>query len=148
MAKRWNEEEIKILKEEYHFADINKLSEKIGRKVSCIQQMAFKLGLKRGQLTNKRKLKHDISWLKKNYGIYSNRTLAIYLGTSVKYVKKLGIKYGLSKSGQYYAECLEHRKANHYRYVKAWRERNPDKVKEHNRRYIEKKKYESDKAKG
>lgn len=114
MAKRWSDEEIKILKAEYHFADMDELSRKIGRRVSCIHQKAFVLGLKRGQLTNRKKLKYDIEWLKKNYGKYSNKTLAIYLGTKEGYVKKLAIKYGLRKPERYFKEIRDYSRANHY----------------------------------
>ena len=140
MRKRWNDEDIAYLKSEYHKADIKEMAERLGCTMSALHNKAFVLGLKRGQLTNKRKLKYDIEWLKNNYGKYSNKTLAIYLGTKVGYVKKLAIKYGLRKPERYFKEIHDYSRANHSRHIMEWRARNPEKVKEYNRRYREKKK--------
>lgn len=132
---KWDEEKIAILVAEYKFADIDKLAEKLGCKlISTIYNKAFQLGLKRGQLTNRRRnSKHDIKWLEKNYRHYSNKTLAIYLGTSVRYVKKLAIKFNLHKD---YIEPYTKEKDNLCR--ESWRKRNPEKVREYNQRYREK----------
>lgn len=142
--KHWSDDDIAYLKSEYHKADINEMAEKLGCTMSALHNKAFVLGLKRGQLTNRKLRKHDIEWLKKNYSKYSNRTIAIYLGTSLRYVKKLGIKYGIRKSEEYYKECAEHSKANRKRSIDNWRKQNPEKVREWQRRYrLKKKNYDN-----
>lgn len=91
MGKRWTEEEIEYLVNNYSANDAKYISEHLNRKIDAIYTMAKKLKLFNG----KRWTKNEIEYLRDNYGKIETKCIAENLGRTIKTTREKARLLGL-----------------------------------------------------
>lgn len=143
---KWTDDSLAVLKSRYPTEkSLETLANDIGCTIPALYQKAFALKLFRGQRrgTHKFMLKYytqeQFDFVSKNYRNMSNRTLAVVSGVHIKALKKWAHIHGWRKSERYKEECREFSANKHRNSIRRWKEAHPERVKEWNRRYREKK---------
>lgn len=94
--KRWTEEQLNFLKNNYKTMSFEELEKELGKSVSAIKQKAYDL-----QLTKKFWSAEQIKFLKSNYEEMSIEELEVQLGKTANAIKLKASRLGIHKYGIY-----------------------------------------------
>lgn len=106
--RKWTDEEIEYLKENYSSKSSKEIAAYLGRTSHAVQNMARQHNLRATRYWSDEKKK----FLTENYGKYSNKELAEMLGTKPSCIRQFAYKNGL-KSGRFFSPEDEEYIANH-----------------------------------